>query len=139
MQAVVYRLQRRTNARVALASLIPIGEDPRPTDAFQDTANHFVEQYSAIICEIARSESVAYLPLYERLRALIEVSPGHAFTAFNLLPFYRDAIRQFVLRKSHDEIGRANGWRYHRDGIHLNSVSGGMLADLVQEFLVGGK
>ncbi len=33
------------------------------------------------------------------------------------------------------EIGKLNGWRFHRDGIHLNSRSGKLLADLVQEFL----
>ena len=49
--------------------------------------------------------------------------------------FYRDVFRQFVLHKSHDEIGHLNGWRLHRDGIHLNSRSGKILADLVQEFL----
>jgi hypothetical protein len=45
------------------------------------------------------------------------------------------AHRQFVLRKSNDEIGRLNGWQFHRDGIHLNSHSGEILADLVQQFL----
>ncbi len=39
------------------------------------------------------------------------------------------------LRKSNDEIGRLNGWQFHRDGIHLNSRSGEILADLVQQFL----
>ena len=135
MQAIVYRLKRRTTASIALSSLIPIGEDPHSTDPFQSAANHYVEQYSAIICDIATQESVAYIPLYERLRAIIERQPGQSLTAFNLLPFYRDAVRQFVLHKTHDEIGRLNGWRFHRDGIHLNSVSGGVLVELVEEWL----
>lgn len=77
----------------------------------------------------------ADLPLYERMQAQILASPGRAFTSFNFLPFFRDVFRQFVLHQSHDEIGRLNGWRFHRDGIHLNSASGKLLADLVQEFL----
>lgn len=78
---------------------------------------------------------MSYLPFYERMRDLILAAPGQAFTAFNFLPFYRDVFRQFVLRQSHDEIGRRNGWRLHRDGLHLNSRSGVILADLAQAFL----
>ena len=85
--------------------------------------------------DLACQEEVSYLPLYERLRDLIRASPGRAFTSFDFLPFYRDAFRQFVLRKSNDEIGQFNGWRFHRDGIHLNSCSSTLLADLAQEFL----
>jgi hypothetical protein len=81
---------------------------------------------------------VSYLPLYERVHKLILASPGRAFTSFNFLPLYRDVFRQFVLHKSHDEIGHLNGWRLHRDGIHLNSRSGKILADLVQEFISTG-
>jgi hypothetical protein len=69
------------------------------------------------------------------MHELILASPGRAFTRFDFLPFYRDVFRQFVLRKSHDEIGLLNGWRLHRDGIHLNSRSGKFLADFVQEFI----
>ena len=77
---------------------------------------------------------MSYLPFYKRIHELILVSPGRAFTRFEFLPFYRDVFRQVVLRKSNDEIGRLNGWQLHRDGIHLNSRSGEILADLVQRF-----
>jgi hypothetical protein len=43
-----------------------------------------------------------------------------------------------VLHKNHDEIGQLNGWRFHRDGLHLNSRSGKLLADLVHEFIETG-
>jgi lysophospholipase L1-like esterase len=49
--------------------------------------------------------------------------------------FYRDVFQQLVLHKRHDEIGQLNGWSIHRDGIHLNSQGGKLLADLVQEVL----
>jgi lysophospholipase L1-like esterase len=135
MQAIVRRLKTETPARIALCSLIPIGEDPGSTNPFQAQANRRIEEYSAILKDIARQEEVGYLPFYERMQALILASPGRAFTSFDFLPFYRDVFRQFVLRKSNDEIGRLNGWRFHRDGIHLNSRSGIILADLAQEFL----
>ena len=138
MQAIVRRLKSDTTARIALCSLIPIGEDPGSSNPFQAEANRRIEEYSTILKDIAREEAVSYLPFYERMHELILASPGRAFTSFNFLPFYRDVFRQFVLHKSHDEIGHLNGWHLHRDGIHLNSRSGKILADLVQEFISTG-
>ena len=138
MQTVVRRLTSETKAAIALCSLIPIGEDPDSTHPFQTEANRRIQEYSAILKDIARVEGVSYIPLYERMHELILASPGRTFTSFNFLPFYRDVFRQFVLHRSHDEIGQLNGWRFHRDGIHLNSRSGKLLADLVQEFLSTG-
>lgn len=40
-----------------------------------------------------------------------------------------------MLRKTSDEIGAANGWKFHVDGVHLNKRGGMILAGLVQEFL----
>ncbi len=39
IQAIVQRLKRDTSARIALCSLIPIGEDPSPLQPFQAAAN----------------------------------------------------------------------------------------------------
>jgi hypothetical protein len=46
-----------------------------------------------------------------------------------------DAFRLLVLRWSLDEIADRNGWRFHTDGIHLNSRGGKLVADLVQTFV----
>jgi hypothetical protein len=40
-----------------------------------------------------------------------------------------------VLRKSHDEVSRLNGWDFHTDGVHLNSRGGLIVADLVEKFI----
>ena len=138
IQAVVRRLKGETNAAIALCSLIPIGEDPDSANPFQAKANRLIQEYSAMLKDIARDEAVAYIPFYERLHELILASPGRPFTSFDFLPFYRDAFRQFVLHKNHDEIGQLNGWQFHRDGLHLNSRSGKLLADLVQRFIETG-
>jgi hypothetical protein len=67
--------------------------------------------------------------------AQIQTSPGRAFISFQFLPFYRDAFRVLVLRKTPDEVAQLNGWRFHSDGIHLNSRSGIIAADLIQKFI----
>ena len=135
LQEIVRRLKTETSATVGLCSLPPIGEDPTSTNQSQSELNRRVQEFSAIIQEVAVHENTKYIALYESLSAEIMKSPGHAFSQFRFLPFYRDAFRTVLFRKSPDEVGRMNGWRFHTDGVHLNSRSGLIVADLVQEFL----
>lgn len=135
LQAMARRLKAENSASVALCSLPPIGEDPASPNPFQSEINRRVEECSAIIREVTRVEDVAYIPVYEVMFAQILASPGRAFTYFRFLPFYRDAFRALVLRKSPDVIAEINGWRFHTDGVHLNSRGGMIVADLVQKFL----
>jgi lysophospholipase L1-like esterase len=137
LRAIAQRLKTEVPAAIALCSLSPIGEDPASADAFQRELNQRIEEYSASIREIAREESVGYLPVYERMLAQIVAAPGRAFTSFRFFPFYRDAFRVSVLRKTPDEVARLNGWHFHTDGVHLNSRGGMIVADLVQEFIDG--
>ena len=133
--AIVRRLKAETSAVIALCSLPPIGEDPASADPLQSQLNRHVEQYSATIRQAAQEESIGYIAIHEVLSAQIQALPGRAFTSFNFLPFYRDAFRVLVKHNSPDEVAQANGWRFHTDGIHLNSRSGLIVADLVQEFI----
>lgn len=94
-----------------------------------------MEEFSSVIRSVAFEEDVGYIPLYEAILAQINESPGCSFNEFRFLPFYRDAFRTVVLGKSPDEVARMNGWRFHTDGIHLNSRSGLIVADLVQRFI----
>lgn len=137
LRTIARRLKIEVPATIALCSLPLIGEDPASVNPFQRELNRRIEEYSAIIKEIAREEFVAYLPVYEMMLAQIVATPGRAFTSFRFLPFYRDAFRVLVLGKSPDEVARLNGWRFHTDGVHLNSRGGMIVADLVQEFIDG--
>jgi lysophospholipase L1-like esterase len=133
--AIASRLRAETSADIALCSLPPIGEDPVSADPLQSNLNRRVGQYSATIQQVAQEETIGYIAIHEALSAQIRALPGRAFTSFNFLPFYRDAFRVLVKHKSPDEVAQANGWRFHTDGIHLNSRSGMIVADLVQEFI----
>src|SRR5262249_27437584 len=118
-----------------LCSLQPMGEDPDSLDPFQKRLNQLVHEYSGIAQRVAREEGVMYLPFNERLNEAIRAAPGRALTGVRILPMYRDAFRLLVLRWSLDKIAGRNGWRFHTDGIHLNSRGGKILADLVQPFV----
>jgi lysophospholipase L1-like esterase len=135
IEKIAHRLKAETPASVALCSLPPIGEDPASADPFQSEINRRIEEYSAIIRDVAERESCAYLGVYEVMLAQIRASPGRAFTSFRFVPFYRDAFRVLVLKRSPDEVAEMNGWRFHTDGIHLNSRGGMIAAELVQGFV----
>jgi len=115
--------------------LPPIGEDPGSADPFQRELNSRIEEFSLIIQETAKEHATAYIPLYESIRDQIAKEPGRAFTEFRFFPFYRDAFRTMVLGKTPDQVAQLNGWRFHTDGVHLNSRSGLIVANLVQEFI----
>ena len=136
LRTIVLRLKAETSASIALCSLPPIGEDPGSANPFQSELNRRIDEFSEIIRGIARQEGTDYIAIYETILAQIMKSPQrHAFTGFSFLPFYRDAVRTVVLRKSPDEVARINGWGFHTDGVHLNSRSGLIVADLVQKFI----
>ncbi len=135
LTAIVRELKGRTSASIAIASLPQIGEDPHSENPAQAKLNALYREYAKIIKEVAVEENVTYLPVYERLHEKIETSPGRAFTTFHFLPFYWDTFRYFVLRKNRDKIAHENGWRFHVDGIHLNTEGGLLTADVLQEFL----
>jgi lysophospholipase L1-like esterase len=136
LQDIACRLKQETSAKIALTSFQQFGEDPNSTHPVQRELNLRVEQYNNIIREIAEAEGVCYIPFYERLGEKIAASPGAAFTRFSFLSIYRDyLLREFILRYSFDEIAQMNGYRFHIDGIHLNTNGGMILTDLIQEFL----
>ena len=135
IQAIAHRLKMETKASVALCSLPPLGEDPTSAVAFQSALNRGIQRYSETIRDVALKEDVGYIPLHEAMLEQIQASPGRAFTSFQFLPFYRDAFRVLVLRKTPDEVAQLNGWRFHTDGVHLNSRGGMIAADLIQKFI----
>jgi lysophospholipase L1-like esterase len=135
IQKIAHRLKAETRASVGLCSLPPIGEDPASADPSQSELNLRIEEYSAIIREVAEEKDCDYLGIHEAMLAQIRISPGRALASFRFLPFYRDAFRVLVLKKSPDEVARINGWRFHTDGVHLNSRGAMIAAELVQEFI----
>lgn len=136
LQQIVIQLKQETSAEIALSSLAEVGEDPNSSHPVQKELNRLYKEFSYLIKEVSQKEKVSYMPLYEEFHRQIVANPGRAFTNFSFLSFYRDYVfREFVLRKSYDEIAQMNGWKFHIDGVHLNTRGGMILADLVQKFL----
>jgi lysophospholipase L1-like esterase len=137
LAVIVRRLQRETNARVALSSLAAVGEEPGSRHPVQARLNDLFSAYNGIIREAAARESTDYIPFYETFQErLTRAGTRKPFTRFSFASLYRDYLwREMVLRQGFDEIAQRNGWEFHIDGIHLNTTGGRILNEAVQEFL----
>ena len=134
---IARRIGQETDARIALSSLAPVGEDPDSDDPTQAKLNVLFADYNQVIREVASSCDTYYIPFYERfVDALRQCGTRKPFQRLSFGALYRDyLIREFAQRRSFDEIARINGWQFHIDGIHLNTAGGTILVDAVQGFL----
>jgi lysophospholipase L1-like esterase len=134
---ITRRLRQDTNARIALSSLAPMGEDPHSSDPVQSRLNDLCAAFSGAIRDVALREGTYYIPFYESFCAqLVNSRAAKPFTRFSFPSFYRDYLfRELILRRSFDEISRTNGWEFHIDGIHLNTRGGRILTEAIQQFL----
>jgi lysophospholipase L1-like esterase len=134
---IVHRLQRESNAKIGLSSLGPLGEDPASRHPVQARLNELIATYNGIIRNVASSRRADYIPFSESFEErLVAARVAKPFTRFSFASFYRDYLfREMILRQSFDQIARTNGWRFHIDGIHLNTEGGGILTEAVQQFL----
>jgi lysophospholipase L1-like esterase len=124
LHAIAQEIRKSTAVGIALCSLAPIGEDLDSMNPFQGELNKQVQRFNAIIQDVAAEENIDYIGVYEAFVAQMKNAPRRSFSEFRFLPFYRDAFRTQVLRKSPDEVARMNGWVFHTDGVHLNSRGG---------------
>jgi lysophospholipase L1-like esterase len=136
IEAIVKRLKHETHARLALISLAVIGED------LEHEANQKVDLYNEAIRRVAWQENIPYLPLHERMVAYLrEHEPERAQLPPRLE--YRDglhntgnALALHATGLSWDEVSQRNGLLLTTDTLHLNSVGAGMIADLIEGWLL---
>jgi len=121
---------------VVLLSLAVIGED------LHHEANRKVTLYNEVIRRVAAEENLDYLPLNERMVAyLLEHEADRAALPARLE--YRDgltnvgnAVALHANGLSWDDVSRRNGLLVTTDCLHLNSVGGGMVAELIEDWLL---
>jgi lysophospholipase L1-like esterase len=131
LHQIVTLLQEKTQARIGLISIPPIGEDPQHS-AFKTSV-----EYAEIIQEVAQETDVSYIPFQERLWEYLKEQPGDPTYPFKseLLQMILACFKRYVLRRDWDSIGESKGFRLHIDYLHLNTRAATLLADLVEEFI----
>jgi acyl-CoA thioesterase-1 len=131
LQKIVTTLKERTQAKIGLISIPPIGEDPSEP-GFETSSD-----YCTPIKEIASSSGVAYLPLHEMMVEYLANHPGNpAYDIKRLkIEMFFACFKRYILRKDWDSIGESRGFQLHIDYLHLNTRAATMLTDLIEEFI----
>jgi lysophospholipase L1-like esterase len=132
MRQIVSKLKNETKAKIGICSLPLAGENP------ESEVNKRMREYSMIIRQITQEENISYLPFNERMHEQIVASPGRTFISnflYDFLSQCKAAFKILILHRKLDEVGKQNRWHFHVDGVHLNSNSGKILANLVQDFI----
>jgi lysophospholipase L1-like esterase len=130
-QEIIHRLKQETKAKIAVLSLPVMGED------LKHEANIKADKYSEFIKQLTHEQQLTYLPLREKQKDYLLANPKpltHTFDeTYKLLIF--SIINHYILGKDWDYTSKKHGYQLTPDNIHLNSVSGGMVRDLVKEFI----
>jgi acyl-CoA thioesterase I len=129
LQEILARLNAETDARIAVLSVPPLGED------HTSEANHMVARHNAAAKEVAAAHEAAYLPLGEELAALIERDGGRHPYRLRPTLMLANAVSRYVLHRDWDVIAAANGFAVLTDGIHLSDRGAAIAADLIARWL----
>ena len=133
LKELISQLKKRTNAKIAILSLPPIGEEIKHI-AWQRT-----KEYSDIIQGIAEADNIDYLPLHENITEYLLAEDHHPRLSYDN-GFRRIMIKgifsHFLLGTSFDKISANNGFLILTDFLHLNSRGAKMTADLIEKWIL---
>ncbi|MCX8125147.1 MAG: SGNH/GDSL hydrolase family protein [Spirochaetes bacterium] len=128
-------LKTKTNAKLVLISLPPLGEN------IDSLPFKLTIEYSAEIRDIAKKEKLMYIGLNEILtRDLIQAGKRDIAPYTTDIWFMYSAILQhYIFGKDWDDISKARGLTYMTDNIHLNGKGGRILAAAIKDVLIKEK
>jgi len=133
VKELISQLKRRTNAKIAILSLPPIGEEINHI-AYQRT-----KEYSGIILDVAQENNVDYLPLHEKITEYLLAEDHRPRLSYDN-GFRRIMIKgifsHFLLGTSFDKIATNNGFLIVTDFLHLNHRGSKMVADLIKNWIL---
>lgn len=128
LRKVVWRLKRETHAQIAIASIPPLGEN------LNTFPNQRVRAYNAAVQELADTENLCYIPVFERLTAALDHSAGREYKTDPFL-LGELILKHFVFRESFNAFARRKGFMLLTDGVHLNEHAANLVAHEIESFL----
>jgi acyl-CoA thioesterase-1 len=129
VSAILRRLQAETSARIAVLEIPIMGED------LDGEMNRRVDEYNEALHGVAAEFGVPCLPLHDRMIELLP--PDHVPPPFSTSarPLINSLYQHHVRRRTWDEAAASNGLMLLTDNTHLGERAGGVIADLVAEFI----
>ncbi|HUT82835.1 MAG TPA: GDSL-type esterase/lipase family protein [Candidatus Bathyarchaeia archaeon] len=129
LKEIISKLQLKTNAKIALCSLPPIGED-EDSLAFKQSIT-----YSNIIKELADENHLEYLPINEEMIAYLKDHSSNPKYSVEQRLIEQLIVKHFILGISFDKISERNGFHLVSDHLHLNTHSAKIIANLIVKFV----
>ena len=130
--SIIERLKKDTNAKIALISIPPIGED------FDDPAFKLSLRYANVIKNVVNKQNLVYLPLQEKIIHWLKRNPHtptYPYKRWFVMMFWAILTRH-LFKKSFQEIGEGKGFGLHSDYLHMNEKGASMIAKEVILFLL---
>ncbi|MHA2203314.1 MAG: SGNH/GDSL hydrolase family protein [Candidatus Hodarchaeales archaeon] len=130
---IILELKLKTKAKIAVISIPPLGERME-TIPFKRSF-----KYSNVIKDVAKEYNVTYLPLNETITVFLGQNPTKSAIPFekNEITTVKAVFWHYILRRSWETISKINGFQLLTDHIHPNTTGATMIADLIEEFIVG--
>ncbi|MDA3646690.1 GDSL-type esterase/lipase family protein [Saccharopolyspora indica] len=129
LAAITGRIQDGTDARIALMSLPPMGED------LNAEINRRLSEYNRAIEETAESAGADYLPVHERMAEIVAQQENPASYDFSFPLALSAAIQHYAFGRSWDDIADSDGRELLVDHIHLSDRGAAVITELAAGWL----
>jgi lysophospholipase L1-like esterase len=93
-----------------------------------------VRAYNNALQELADSEGLTYMPVFERLTAALVHSSGREYKTDPLL-LGELIVKHFLFKDNFDAFSRRKGFALLTDGVHLNNHAANLVAQEMETFL----
>jgi lysophospholipase L1-like esterase len=129
---IIRLLKENTNSEIAISSLPVVGEN------LFSLENRTISEYNTELKNIAENELVRFLSVNENQKHLLISKiqgKGKDYNKDARLS-YKSLFQHFILFRSLDSISRKNGFLLLTDGIHMNSIGAGIIAEEIEDFII---
>ena len=126
---ILRRLGSETDARVAVLTIAPLGED------LDSRMNRLVDEYNTSLVDLATTHGATVLPLHDVLIKLLPRDHTPPPYEGNIRKIMSAAAQHMILRRSWNSVSRRNGLSLLTDHIHLNDTAANAVAELINTFL----
>lgn len=131
LRTIIRRIKDETGAMVAVGSIPVLGE------ALNSAPMQRVRRYNAQVKKIAHQETAHYIPVFERMERYLREESGSNGRPFrgSVRLMLRLAARRIIFSESFETFSAKQGFNLLTDGVHLNSIGAGLIANELESFL----
>lgn len=131
LRTIIRRIKDETGAVVAVGSIPVLGED------LKSAPMQRVRRYNAQAQKIAHQENAHYIPVFERMERYLRAEADGSGRPFrgSVRLMLRLAARRIIFSESFETFSQRQGFSILTDGVHLNSIGAGLIADELETFL----